>query len=89
MYTLNPFKYGRTTHRSRSSKAGNGQLEVNSSTGEQRIYLGSSKEGNGFFIQGYNKTGERVVQLKADDYGNGYVGSFDRYGKGKGLMHRP
>ena len=33
-----------------------------------------------------NKTDETVVQLKADEYGNGYVGAFDRKGKGRTLQ---
>ena len=33
-----------------------------------------------------NKTDETVVQLKADEYGNGYVGAFNRYGKGRTLQ---
>ena len=33
-----------------------------------------------------NKTDETVVQLKADEYGNGYVGAFDRKGMGKTLQ---
>ena len=68
---------------------GNGLLKVLSSTGEQRIYLGSGTDGNGFLIQGFNKTGETVVQLKADDYGNGYVGAFDRKGMGRTLTPGP
>ena len=32
-----------------------------------------------------NKTDETVVQLKADEYGNGYVGAFDRKGMGRTL----
>ena len=33
-----------------------------------------------------NKTDETVVQLKADEYGNGYVGAFNRKGMGKTLQ---
>ena len=33
-----------------------------------------------------NKTDETVVQLKADEYGNGYVGAFNRKGKGRTLQ---
>ena len=33
-----------------------------------------------------NKTDETVVQLKADEYGKGYVGAFNRKGKGKTLQ---
>mgnify|MGYP001091928869 FL=1 len=33
-----------------------------------------------------NKTDETVVQLKADEYGNGYVGAFNRKGRGRTLQ---
>lgn len=35
-----------------------------------------------------NKTGESVVQILVDEYGMGYVGAFDREGKGKVLEPR-
>ena len=68
---------------------GDGMLRAYSSTGKERIYLGSGASGNGFMIGGYNKTGEMVVQLKADAYGNGYVGAFDRKGMGRTLEPGP
>jgi hypothetical protein len=33
-----------------------------------------------------NKTDETVVQLKAEEYGNGFVGAFDRHVKGRTLQ---
>ena len=42
-------------------------------------------DGTGFFFEGYNKTGEGVVQLFADDYGNGVVYAGNRKGKGRTL----
>ena len=33
-----------------------------------------------------NKTGEEVVQIHVDEYGNGYVGAFNRKGMGKTLQ---
>jgi hypothetical protein len=36
-----------------------------------------------------NKTGDEIVQLYADDYGNGVVGAFNRKGKGRTLQPRP
>ena len=40
-------------------------------------------------FEGFNKTGEGVVQLYADDYGNGVVGAFNRKGKGRTLEPGP
>ena len=74
-----------------SSSEGHGEIEVRaggSKAGERRIYLGSNTD-NGFFIEGRNKTGEGVVQLYADDYGNGVVGAYNRKGKGKTLRPAP
>jgi hypothetical protein len=42
--------------------------------------------GGGVYV--YNKTGENVVQLLADEYGMGFVGAFDRQGKGRTLTPR-
>jgi hypothetical protein len=62
---------------------------VNSKTGTNLIFTGASSRGNGFFFEGYNKTGEAVVQLSADDYGNGVVGAYNRKGKGRTLQPGP
>jgi len=40
---------------------------------------------NGAELYLYNKTEQGVVVMKADDYGNGYVGAFDRKGQGRVL----
>jgi hypothetical protein len=44
---------------------------------------GSDDQGGGVAIK--NKTGERVVLLLADEYGNGVVGAYDRKGRGRTL----
>ena len=31
----------------------------------------------------FNKTGETVVEIYADEYGNGVVGAYNRKGKGR------
>jgi hypothetical protein len=67
---------------------GDGLLKVKSKTGTDLIYAGASTDGNGFFFEGFNKTGEGVVQLSADDYGNGVVGAYNRKGKGRTLKSR-
>ena len=38
-------------------------------------------DGSAIFV--YNKTGETIVSLDADEYGNGEVGAFNRKGKGR------
>ena len=72
-----------------ASADGNGSLEIFSNTGETLIYAGALKSGSGFIFRGYNKTGEGVVQLSADDYGNGVVGAYNRKGKGRTLKPGP
>lgn len=44
--------------------------------------------GGGGAVVVKNKTGEEVVQAKADEYGMGYIGAFDRQGKGRTLTPR-
>ena len=61
-------------------------LAVSSKTGTDLIFAGSDVDG--FFFEGYNKTGEGVVQLSVDDYGNGVVGAYNRKGKGRTLESR-
>ena len=41
---------------------------------------------DGGMVGVYNKTGEVVVQLHADEYGNGVVGAYDRKGMGRTLQ---
>lgn len=48
---------------------------------EPLVVLGTTE--NGGSIDVYNKTGETVVTLEADDYGNGEVGAWNRKGKGR------
>ena len=68
---------------------GNGLLKVKSKTGQNLIYAGAAADGNGFDFHGFNKTGEGVVQLFADDYGNGVVGAYNRKGRGRTLKPGP
>ena len=71
------------------SDNGNGQLTVKSKTGQDLIFAGATTEGNGFLFEGFNKTGEGVVQLYADEYGNGVVYAGNRKGKGRTLKPGP
>ena len=69
------------------SNSAGGVLAVMSNEGKDLMHAGASE--SGFWLEGYNKTGEGVVQLYADDYGNGVVGAFNRKGKGKMLKPGP
>ena len=68
--------------------AGNGLLTVHSQEGQKLIYAGADRAGNGAAVELFNKTGETVVRLYADDNGNGVVGAFNRKGKSKTLKPR-
>jgi hypothetical protein len=48
--------------------------------------VGTTDGGGGVYI--FNKTGQKVVQAYADAYGMGYVGAFDRHGRGRTLTPR-
>jgi len=49
---------------------------VKSKTSADIIYAGAAADGTGFHIVGFNKTGEDVVQLGVDEYGNGFIGAY-------------
>ncbi len=42
-----------------------------------------SSTDNGGAVEIYNKTGEGIVTIGADEYGNGEVGAWNRKGKGR------
>lgn len=65
---------------------GAGLLNIASETGTLITARGNS---TGFLLDGFNKTGEGVVQLGVDDYGNGYVGAYNRKGVGRTLKPGP
>ena len=80
---------GRTLMYAGASASGNGMLEIMSDAGERLIYAGASNSGDGFLLEGFNKTGDAVVQMYADDYGHGVVGAYDRKGQGRTLKPGP
>ena len=55
--------------------------------GNKLVRLSASD--NGGVINVYNKTGEAIADLKADEYGNGVVGAYNRKGKGRTLQPGP
>ena len=52
-----------------------------SASGKDLVALGATP--NGSLVYVYNKTGEDIVQLFAEDYVNGVVGAWNRKGKGR------
>ena len=70
-----------------ANEKGDGLFEIESKEGRKVINAGTGV--NGFVVEGFNKTGEAVVQLSADDYGNGVVGAYNRKGKGRTLQPGP
>ena len=63
-----------------------GKMFIAGSTDKLAISMGNDETGGFFSIK--NKRGEDVVQLSANEYGNGVVGAYDRNGKGRTLEPR-
>ena len=57
---------------------------IHNAAGERQAVLTADEDGGDIRI--LNKTGEEVVQIHVDEYGNGYVGAFNRKGMGKTLQ---
>ena len=49
--------------------------------------VSNTNTGGGISI--YNRTGERIIDLRPDEYGNGLVGAYDRKGNGRTLQPGP
>ena len=62
------------------------KLEVYNSSG--KLTTSISNYENGGFLSIDNKTGEPIILLRADEYGNGIVGAYNRQGKGRTLESR-
>ena len=82
-------------HQVRSLKAEAGrsirqhEMTIRLAGGLDVLVLGKNAHiGFGFCFEGFNKTGEGVVHLSVDDYGNGVVGAYNRKGKGRTLESR-
>ena len=63
----------------------NGRFIVLNKSGKNMIYAGVGPDETGGYISIVNKTGEEVVTLGTDGYGNGVVGAWNRKGKGRTL----
>jgi hypothetical protein len=62
-------------------------ISTYSTSGNEMVGLRVSKIGG--FVSVSNKTGERIVTLSPDEYGNGVVGAWNRNGKGSTLQPGP
>ena len=63
------------------TEEGDGKIVTYSSSNKPTVSIGSTP--NGGFVVVHNKTGDEVVQLKADIYKNGEVWALNRKGKGR------
>jgi len=68
---------------------GNGTVTTYQPNGKDLVRLSATADNNGGFIQVFNKTGEGIVDMGADEYGNGLVGAWNRKGKGRTLQPGP
>ena len=68
------------------SPEGAGELLLTSANHDGRIWLKMADSGG--MINVTNKTGDEVVQIYADEYGVGYIGAFNRQGRGRTLTPR-
>ena len=64
---------------------GGGIVTTLSPKGRLLVGVGGGEDGGAIQLQ--NKTNEDVIQMLADEYGNGFLGVFDR--KGMGRVIRP
>ena len=70
-----------------STTGGNGLVKTYGPNGKELVELGATENGGGIGV--YNKTGEGIVSMKANEYGNGVVGAWNRKGKGRTLQPGP
>ena len=53
------------------------------------VELGATHGGDGGYFSLRNKSGDEVIQAYADEYGHGYLGVFNRDGKGRVIRPEP
>jgi hypothetical protein len=70
-----------------ATKNGHGTVTTYQPNGKELVDLTSGE--NGGMIVVHNKTGEEIVQMGADEYGNGVVGAYNRKGDGPELKPGP
>ena len=66
---------------------GDGAVTTWSAKGKELVALGANENGGAVAVS--NKTGEGVVQMHVDEYGNGVVWAGNRKGKGRTLESGP
>ena len=67
--------------------SGGGAISTYQPNGNELVMLGTSA--NGGLVEVFNKTGEGIAQMRADEYGNGVVWAGNRKGKGRTLKPGP
>ena len=65
----------------------NGRVTTYQPNRKKLVDLSGTENGGG--IEVYNKTGEGIAQMVADEYGNGLVGAYNRKGMGRTLKPGP
>jgi len=70
-----------------STVSDNGIVATYQPNGKELVKLTATD--NGGVIDVRNKTGERIVTMNADEYGNGVVGAWNRKGRGRTLEPGP
>ena len=70
-----------------STAEGNGTVTTYQPNGKRLVALGATDTGGSIFV--FNKTGENIAQMGADEYGNGLVGAYNRKGNGRSLQPGP
>ena len=71
---------------------GNGTVTTYETNGSElfgKILVDLTASPNGGLVEVFNTAGEDVVQMYADDYGNGVVGAYNRKGIGRTLEPGP
>ncbi|MFA6111861.1 MAG: hypothetical protein WDA75_24125, partial [Candidatus Latescibacterota bacterium] len=66
--------------------SGGGQLGLFAGSGQEQARLTAGA--NGGWLNIWNERGDDVVQVYADEYGQGYIGVWDRTGNGKAMTPR-
>ena len=57
-----------------------GTITTYSASGLKLVDIGATADGGSLYL--FNKTGDGIVTIQSDDYGNGQVGAWNRQGKG-------
>ena len=70
-----------------STVDGNGAVTTYQPNGKELVTLSAHDSGGLVYV--YNKTGESIAQMRADEYGNGVVWAGNRKGMGRTLKPGP